>query len=75
MFCSKCGNQIADGSLFCEYCGAKQMQPVQQPQTGQLNQPVQHPQTGQLNQPIQQNKSAQPIQPAYAGQPVQPGGG
>ena len=74
MFCSKCGNQIADGSLFCEYCGAKQMQPVQQPQTGQLNQPVQQPQTGQLNQPIQQNKSAQPIQPAYAGQPVQPGG-
>ena len=24
MFCSKCGKQIADDSLFCNYCGAKQ---------------------------------------------------
>lgn len=25
MFCANCGNEIKDGSLFCEYCGAKQM--------------------------------------------------
>lgn len=24
MFCSKCGKQIADNSLFCNYCGASQ---------------------------------------------------
>ena len=22
MYCSKCGNQIADGSRFCSFCGA-----------------------------------------------------
>ena len=27
MFCSKCGKQIADDSLFCNYCGAKQSAP------------------------------------------------
>lgn len=37
MFCSKCGNQVADGSVFCNACGAslqpgaqEQAQPVQQ---------------------------------------------
>lgn len=24
MFCSKCGNQIEDGSRFCQYCGSTQ---------------------------------------------------
>ena len=28
MFCSKCGKQIADDSLFCNYCGAKQSAPA-----------------------------------------------
>lgn len=27
MFCSKCGKQIADGSVFCSFCGA-QLAPV-----------------------------------------------
>ena len=28
MFCSKCGKQIADDSLFCNYCGARQAAPT-----------------------------------------------
>ena len=28
MFCSKCGKQIADDSLFCNYCGARQAAPA-----------------------------------------------
>lgn len=35
MFCSKCGNQVADGSRFCIYCGnpfeAQNAYPAQQP--------------------------------------------
>ncbi len=23
MYCQKCGKQIADGSVFCQYCGAQ----------------------------------------------------
>ena len=33
MFCTKCGKSVANGSLFCEYCGSpiKQVgQPAQQ---------------------------------------------
>lgn len=36
MFCTACGKQIADGSLFCEFCGAKQEELVQSPAVGQL---------------------------------------
>ncbi|SEQ73264.1 zinc-ribbon domain-containing protein [Lachnospiraceae bacterium NE2001] len=32
MFCTKCGKSIADGSLFCEYCGSA---------VGQVGQPAQ----------------------------------
>ena len=35
MFCTACGKQIADGSLFCEFCGAKQEELVQSPAVGQ----------------------------------------
>ena len=28
MYCSKCGKQIAEDSLFCNYCGAKQSAPA-----------------------------------------------
>ena len=35
MFCTACGKQIADGSLFCEFCGAKQEEIVQSPAVGQ----------------------------------------
>lgn len=27
MFCTKCGQKLPDGNLFCEYCGAKVSQP------------------------------------------------
>ena len=23
MYCNKCGKQLADGSIFCNYCGVK----------------------------------------------------
>ena len=35
MFCTACGKQIADGSLFCEFCGAKQEGIAQSPAVGQ----------------------------------------
>lgn len=43
MFCTKCGKSIANGSLFCEYCGS----PI-----GQVGQPAQ--QQIQYNAPAQQ---------------------
>lgn len=33
MFCSRCGKEIADGSVFCNYCGAKQSAPAPAPET------------------------------------------
>ena len=42
MFCSKCGNQVADGAAFCDKCGAQlNAQPPQAPQ--QPQQPYQAP--------------------------------
>lgn len=32
MFCSRCGKEIADGSVFCNYCGAKQSVPASAPE-------------------------------------------
>jgi DNA-directed RNA polymerase subunit RPC12/RpoP len=32
MFCSRCGKEIADGSVFCNYCGAKQSAPAPAPE-------------------------------------------
>lgn len=32
MFCSRCGKEIADGSFFCNYCGAKQSAPAPAPE-------------------------------------------
>ena len=31
MYCSKCGNQIADNSAFCPYCGAQAQKPYVNP--------------------------------------------
>ena len=28
MFCRKCGKEIKDGAVFCEFCGASQAAPV-----------------------------------------------
>lgn len=45
MFCSKCGNQVADGAAFCDKCGnqlnAQPQQPYQAP--AQPQQPYQAP--------------------------------
>jgi len=50
MFCTKCGKSIADGSLFCEYCGNA---------VGQVGQPAQ-PQMQYNNSPqMQQNMQQQ----------------
>ena len=32
MFCSRCGKEIADGSVFCNYCGARQSAPAPAPE-------------------------------------------
>ena len=32
MFCSCCGKEIADGSVFCNYCGARQSMPAPAPE-------------------------------------------
>ena len=29
MFCNKCGKQIAEGSMFCNFCGAPVEVPVE----------------------------------------------
>jgi phage shock protein C len=41
MFCSKCGNQMANGARFCSACGASftPEYPGFYPQTGQLTRP------------------------------------
>ncbi len=31
MFCSKCGQQITEGSSFCNYCGEQLVRPAVQP--------------------------------------------
>ena len=35
MFCTSCGKQIEDGSVFCEHCGARQETAAQQPASPQ----------------------------------------
>ena len=50
MFCTKCGKSIANGSLFCEYCGS----PI-----GQVGQPAPPPQQMQYNN-SQANQQMQP---------------
>jgi len=64
MICPKCGAALADGSKFCNVCGAPQEQPPQQPQ---FNQPVYQQPT--YAQQVYQDRQkamqyAQPQQPA-----------
>ena len=86
MFCTKCGKELPDGSLFCTGCGNKMVaapaQPVQEVQPAV---PVQQPmQAGYVpQQPVQPGytpnmqpyQAAQPttgMQPMPGAQPVQP---
>lgn len=86
MFCTKCGKELPDGSLFCTGCGNKMVaapaQPVQEVQPAA---PVQQPmQAGYVpQQPVQPGytpnmqpyQAAQPtpgMQPMPGAQPVQP---
>ena len=61
MFCTKCGKSIANGSLFCEYCGS----PI-----GQVGQPAQ--QQIQYNAPAGNPNAQQGMQQGMQ-QGVQPG--
>ena len=71
MFCSKCGQQLPDGSAFCSVCGAPQTVAAPQPAYQQPAQPVyQQPVYQQPAQPVyQQPVYQQPAQPVYQ-QPV-----
>ena len=56
MFCNKCGRQLPDGSVFCNFCGAQQgVVPQAQPQAGYAPQP-----SGMPGAPM-----GQPVGPAY----------
>ena len=65
MVCSKCGQQVQDGNLFCTYCGTKVIQPVYNQAQQQSVQPQQYNQQPQPSvQPQQYNQQPQPsVQP------------
>ena len=79
MFCSRCGTQLPDDSLFCSACGARltapqepaqprpeqqwAQQPVQ-PWAQPAQQPVQQPVQQWAQQPVQQQPAQQWAQPA-----------
>lgn len=41
MYCQKCGKEIAAGSVFCTWCGARQEMPVPQPEVIPQESPAQ----------------------------------
>ncbi len=48
MYCQKCGKEIATGSVFCTWCGARQEMPVPQPEVIPQESPAQQA-------PVQEN--------------------
>ena len=66
MYCPKCGNQVADGALFCPVCGASLSAPTRSAEPEQIQQPVQQ----QYQQPVQQQYQ-QPAQQQYQQQVYQ----
>lgn len=48
MYCQKCGKEIAAGSVFCTWCGARQEMPIPQPEVIPQESPAQ-PATVQEN--------------------------
>lgn len=53
MICHNCKKEIADDSMFCEFCGTKQQSAPQPEQSVQQEQPVQPVQPVQQVQPVQ----------------------
>ena len=78
MFCPNCGNEVAEGSNFCDRCGASLNQPSQSPiqseqppvqpdqPTVQLDQPPVQPPVQEVKPPVQD------IQPSEQPAPVIP---
>lgn len=64
MYCSKCGQQIADNAMFCSHCGTKLMVP--QPQPVQEQQP-----TDMQEKTLTPEAPQQPVKP-FVAPPVQP---
>lgn len=56
-FCTKCGKQLSDDSLFCSACGSKQDEVVTNPQEVELE--IITPQTPQPKNVVQQSNSVQ----------------
>ena len=74
MFCSNCGNQVADGLSFCPNCGTKlaaqpDIQPVI-PQQPEPQAPIQQPPIQQAQAPIPQQPVIQPAAAAVAKKPI-----
>ena len=61
MFCSKCGNQVADGQQFCQKCGA----PIGQPTANQQTPPPLNNMQQQSGNNYQYNQPAAQSQPFY----------
>lgn len=63
MFCKQCGQQLADGTLFCSNCGAAQAENAPAPETTE----VPAPEMTQV--PAQETTAQAPAQEAYAPAP------
>lgn len=70
MFCSKCGNKLADNAGFCSACGAA----CSKAPAVSENQSIYNPPAQPVNTPAQPVYQAQPVntpaQPVYQAQPV-----
>lgn len=70
MFCSKCGNKLADNAGFCSACGAA----CSKAPAVSENQPIYNPPAQPVNTPAQPVYQAQPVntpaQPVYQAHPM-----